>query len=108
MLERARTTSPEELARLHGIERSRRTASVVGDALVAAGSRVRIRPRKGADAFDLLLDGKIARVESVERDFDDRTLLAVTIEDDPGRDLGRAGMPGHRFFFHPDELEAVK
>ena len=107
MLDRVRAMTPDELTRLHGAERSRRTVSVSGDVLVAAGSRVRLRPRKRADAFDLLLEGKTARVESVEKDFENRTLLAVTIEDDPGRDLGRAGMPGHRFFFHPDEVEVV-
>jgi len=107
MLERVRAMTPAELARLHGVERRRHVASVSGDALVAAGARVRLRPKKRADAFDLLLEGKTARVESVERDFENRTLLAVTLDDDPGRDLGRAGMPGHRFFFHPDEVEVV-
>jgi hypothetical protein len=28
--------------------------------------------------------------------------VAVTVDDDPGRDLG---IHGHRFFFTPDELE---
>jgi hypothetical protein len=32
---------------------------------------------------------------------------AVTIDDDPGADLGIEGLPGHRFFFRPDELEVV-
>jgi hydrogenase maturation protease len=33
--------------------------------------------------------------------------LAVVLEDDPGRDLGVARQPGHRFFFAPDEVELV-
>jgi hypothetical protein len=107
MLDRVQAMTPAELARLHGVERSRHVARVSGDALVAAGARVKLRPKKRADAFDMLLEGKTARVESVERDFENRILLAVTLEDDPGRDLGRAGMPGHRFFFHPDEVEVV-
>jgi hypothetical protein len=107
MLDRVQSMTPADLALLHGAERSRQVARVSGDALIAAGARVRLLPRKRADAFDMLLEGKTARVESIERDFENRTLLAVTIEDDPGRDLGRAGMPAHRFFFHPDEVEVV-
>jgi hypothetical protein len=46
-------------------------------------------------------------VESVERDFEDRVHVAVTVEDDPGRDLGIARQIGHRFFFSPEEVELV-
>jgi hypothetical protein len=62
---------------------------------------------KIADIFDIALDGKIAIVESVERDFEDRIHLAVTVEDDPGRDFGVARQIGHRFFFGPEEVELV-
>jgi len=68
---------------------------------------VRLQPRGGADAFDFLLAGRIATVESVEVDFEDVRHVAVTLDDDPGRDFGRAGLPGHRFFFRPDELELL-
>jgi hypothetical protein len=30
--------------------------------------------------------------------------VAVTLDDDPGKDLGQARQPGHRFFFKPDEI----
>jgi hydrogenase maturation protease len=33
--------------------------------------------------------------------------LAVTLEDDSGRDLGDARQPGHRFFFAPEEVEPL-
>ena len=33
--------------------------------------------------------------------------LAVTVEDDPGRDLGEDRQMGHRFFFAPDEVEPL-
>jgi hypothetical protein len=36
-----------------------------------------------------------------------RVYLAVTVEDDPGKDLGELRQPGHRFFFLPDEVEAM-
>lgn len=108
LLERTAALSPAELERMHGRIRSDRTALVPapgGAVRIGPGDRVRLRPRRRADAFDLLLDGKMARVEAVEQDFDDRLLVAVTLEDDPGRDLGGQGLPGHRFFFHPEEVE---
>jgi hypothetical protein len=74
---------------------------------VHRGDRVRLRPRHGADIMDLALKGKIAIVEAIERDFDDRLHLAVVLEDDPGRDLGMLRQPGHRFFFAPEEVEPV-
>jgi hypothetical protein len=30
------------------------------------------------------------------------------VEDDPGKDLGMARQPGHRFFYSPDEVEVVE
>jgi hypothetical protein len=57
--------------------------------------------------FDIVLQGKVGIVEDVEQDYDDRVKLAVTIEDDPGRDLGQARMIGHRFYFGPEEVEPL-
>jgi hypothetical protein len=91
----------DHLARLHGAVRSARPA------IARPGDRVRLRPRGRADALDLLLAGKAATVVSVEEDFEGGTHLAVTVDDDPGRDLGAGGMPGHRFFFRPDEVEPL-
>ena len=50
------------------------------------------------------LAGKTAVVDSIEQDFDDTIQIAVTVEDDPGRDLGELLQPGHRFFFAVDEI----
>lgn len=69
------------------------------------GDRVRLRPREGADVFDLVLDGRTARVEAIEQDFDEEVHVAVVLEDDPGGDLGLERMPGHRFFFRLWEVE---
>jgi hypothetical protein len=80
---------------------------VVGDTEIKAGDRVRLRPMGRADIFDIALDGKIATVVSIERDFENRTYLAVTVEDDPGNDLGLTGKPGHRFFFGVDEVQPL-
>jgi hypothetical protein len=79
----------------------------VGAAEIRAGNRVRLRPRGRADILDLALAGKTATVESIEQDYDGRVYLAVTVDDDPGRDLGALRQPGHRFFFRPDEAEPL-
>lgn len=84
----------------------RRLESVhAGPYEIRVGDQVRLRPRGGADILDLALAGMTATVESVEQDFDGRIYLAVTVNDDPGQDLGRLRQPGHRFFFAPDEVE---
>lgn len=72
------------------------------------GDAVRIRPQKTADIMDMVLKGKTAVIEAIERDLDDQLHVAVVLEDDPGRDLGMLGQPGHRFFFSPEELEPVE
>ena len=68
------------------------------------GSRVMLWPRAGGDIMDIALSGKVAFVESIEQDFEDRIFIAVTLEDDPGRDLGGDRILGHRFFFSPEEV----
>ena len=68
------------------------------------GSRVMLWPRPGGDVMDLALAGKVAFVEGIEQDYEDRIQLAVTLEEDPGRDLGADRVLGHRFFFSPEEV----
>jgi hypothetical protein len=78
---------------------------------VRAGSRVRLRPSAQADAFDLLLDGMTARVEAIQQDFENRVYLVVTVDLDPGReqmDEHEKTLPGHRFFFFPQEVEPME
>jgi hypothetical protein len=93
LLDHVEGLSDSRLASLHGTSRSPQP-----------GDRVRLRPFGRADAFDMLLTGKAAIVTSTETDFEGKTYVTVTVDDDPGRDLGGTGMPGHRFFFRPDEV----
>jgi hypothetical protein len=101
LLDRTEGLTGEQLMRLHGAVRG------VGPAAFRPGARVRLRPRGRSDAMDLILHGKTATVVSVERDYEGRVHLAVTVDDDPGQDLGRQGQPGHRFFFRPEEVEPL-
>ncbi len=79
----------------------------VGNVTLKAGDRVLLRPRGRADILDLALDGKVATIASIEQDFEGRIYLAVTVDDDPGRDLGLAKQPGHRFFFGVEEVQPL-
>jgi hypothetical protein len=75
---------------------------------VKAGDNVLLRPKARADAFDMLLDGKTARVEIIQQDFENRIYLVVTLDDDPGREQwDERVLPGHRFYFFPDEVEPL-
>ncbi|HEV3113662.1 MAG TPA: hypothetical protein VGY99_24515 [Candidatus Binataceae bacterium] len=76
----------------------------VAGVAIAKGSRVRLRPRmQRADAQDMFLDGRAARVHGVFRDIDDNSYLAVTLEDDPAADLYQSH--GRFLYFQPDEVE---
>jgi hypothetical protein len=80
----------------------------LGEREARVGDRVCLHPKARADAFDLLLDGKSARIEAVQQDFENRFYLVVTLDDDPGREQwDERVLPGHRFFFFPEEVELL-
>ena len=74
---------------------------------VRPGDRVRLRPRQGGDVLDVALAGRIAIIEAIEQDYEGQFHLSVVVDEDPGRDLGMARQPGHRFFFAPTEVEPI-
>jgi hydrogenase maturation protease len=90
------------------LERPGPDVIAVGGVELRRGARVRLRPRARGDVFDVVLDGKKAVVDALEEDTDGNVLVAVTIDDDPGRDLGERRQPGHRFFFTPEEVEPLE
>ena len=71
------------------------------------GDRVRVWPGEGADILDMALKGKTARIEAIEQTLEGEIQIAVTMDDDPGRDLGELRQIGHRFFFRLDEIEPL-
>lgn len=123
LLERTESLANDQMSALHGTIRPPPAArsqgpGVSSHALVPAsrllppdswsikpGNRVIIRPQERADVLDLALDGKSATIVSIEQDFEGTVFYTVALDDDPGRDLGIEGKPGHRFFFRRDELE---
>jgi hydrogenase maturation protease len=87
------------------LERPGPDAVVVEGVELRRGSRVELAPRRGGgDVFDLALEGRSAVIDAIEEDTDGNLQIAVTVEDDPGRDLGAARQPGHRFFFSTEEI----
>jgi hypothetical protein len=93
---------------IEGLERPAPLSVTVGGVEVRGGSRVRLWPQAGRDIFDIALSGKVAIVETIEQDFEDRILLSVSVEDDPGREMVDMPVLGHRFFFSPEEVEPLE
>ena len=79
----------------------------IGGIEVRAGSRVRLRPRKGGDVMDIALAGLIATIECLEQDYEGKCHVCVVLDNDPGRDMGLLRQPGHRFFFDAEEVEPL-
>lgn len=129
LLERTEALTAADMARLHGtlrypgfVSAQREEASAprrapkvkpelaflhVAGCDLKIGDRVRLRPKSGADIMDIVLKDEVAIIEAIERDFEDKVHVAVVLESDPGREFGLDRMPGHRFFFSPDELEVM-
>jgi hypothetical protein len=108
MLERCEAMNGADFATLHGALRPAEASIAEASPVdLSVGHHVRLNPKPRGDVFDLALKGKLAKILSIERDFDDRVHVAVTLSDDPGGDLGAAGFPGHRFYFSREEIEPV-
>ena len=129
LLERTELLTAAEVARLHGAVRDPRFAAGpkgqnfsaqcapdgqpklaslhIGGRALRIGDRVRLIPKRRADIMDIVLKAEVAVIEAIECDFDDQIHVAVCIETDPGREFGLDRMPGHRFFFSPDEIEPI-
>ncbi|MFF7258830.1 hypothetical protein ACFZCL_00845 [Streptomyces sp. NPDC008159] len=83
------------------------TETVLVDGVpVGGGSRVRLRPRRSADAQDMFLAGRTAEVAAVFHDVDGSVHLAVTLDDDPASELHT--WYGRFLYFRPDELEPLE
>jgi hypothetical protein len=77
---------------------------MIGGHQVRRGSRVRLQPgTRRSDAQDMFLIGRIAEVEAVLLDVDDKPYLAVSLTDDPDRDIKIAH--GRFLYFSTDEVE---
>jgi|SRR5215469_17856333 len=70
------------------------------------GDKVKLKlQQRRSDASDLIMNGRIATIETIYTDYDDKVYIAVTIDDDPGQDIWR-DMNIYRFFL-TDEVEKI-
>ena len=73
--------------------------------LYRTGEKVVIRPGPDSDIHARMLEGRTASVERIFVDYDGRTYLGVTIDDDPGQELMHE--TGRFLFFFTPEVEVV-
>ena len=81
-------------------------AVLVNGIRVARGSRVRLRPRRNADAQDIFVAGKTARITSVHEDVEGNKHVGIVVDDDPAADLH--DWYGRYLYFSPDEIEPLQ
>jgi hypothetical protein len=127
MLRRAIETTPEEFEKLRGRitisdpaypappaggaaleddQEVRGEESLVVDGITyRRGDHVVLRPEEGRNAHDHLLAGRMATIERVYVDYEDKVHLCVTVDDDPGQDIMRD--IGRYLYFKPDEVEVM-
>ena len=78
----------------------------IGGVEVGAGTRVRLKPSRRADAHDLFYAGRLATVKGVFNDVDGDQHVAVALDDDPAADM--LEWQGRFLYFHPDEIEVLQ
>jgi len=113
IVDRAEAISPERMSALHGTMQALASQDeepgsghvVVAGVRIARGSAVRLHPKGRADVWDMFLEDKLATVAGVHTDFDERTYVAVTVDDDPATEYHQ--WYGRSLFFSPDEVEPV-
>jgi hypothetical protein len=125
MVARAAAATPDEIVALHGRVTIRdpqtdeppteppglvdltvgEDVADVGGKTFRRGGKVVIRPGPEADLQARMLDGRTATIERIMTDYDGRTHLGVTIDDDPGQDLMRD--TGRFLYFFAPEVEVI-
>ena len=79
---------------------------MINGILYSKGDKVRLKlGQRRSDSSDILLNGKIATIEIIHTDYEDKVHIAVTMDDDPGQDMLRD--LGIYFYFNPDEVEHI-
>jgi hypothetical protein len=96
---------PSEPAWLPDPRAGEDTADVAGKTF-RRGGKVVIRPPQDADIQARMLDGRTATIEKIFTDYDGKTHLGVTIDDDPGQELMRE--TGRYLYFFAPEVEVIE
>jgi hypothetical protein len=115
MVARAAAATPEDIFALHGrtvlsdpapphAEPPGEKQVEVDGVTYRLGDKVVLRLDDRPDPYDQILNGKVATVERIYFDYDDKLYFGVTVDDDPGQELMRE--TGRYLFFFTGELEA--
>jgi hypothetical protein len=125
MIDRALAVTPDELLRLHGRvevrdpvtrEPPKPSAAVrdptrglpeveVDGVVFRRGCHVVVKPGIDADLQARMLEGRTVRIERIQRDYDGRVHLGVSV-DEPGHEIMRD--TGRFLWFFPPELEVLE
>jgi hypothetical protein len=118
MLDRTMALGPDELLGLHTylepddtLSRGQvdnnpgENAATIDGVRYAKGAKVLLKPGTERDVYDQILDGRVATLERIYVDYDDRVHLAVTVDDDPGQQLMRE--TGRYLFFKATEVQPL-
>jgi hypothetical protein len=111
MIDRASAVTSDQLAQLHGRmteirDPTQGLAEVEVDGVMfRRGGRVVIRPGLKADLQARMLEGQAVTVERIQRDYDGRVHLGVSVEA-PGQEILRD--TGRFLWFFPPEVEVVE
>ncbi len=71
---------------------------MVDGIMYSKGDKVRLKlGHRRSDASDILINGRIATIEIIYTDYEDKVHIAVTLDDDPGQDMQR-DLGIYRFF----------
>ncbi|HEY7622868.1 MAG TPA: hypothetical protein VH834_24050, partial [Solirubrobacteraceae bacterium] len=111
MLARAEAATPEDILALHGRTVLSDPPEPPGERQVEVdgvtyrlGDKVVLRLADRPDPYDQMLNGRVATVERIYYDYDNRLYFGVTVDDDPGQELMRE--TGRFLFFFTGEVEA--
>ena len=75
--------------------------------LYSKGDKVRLNlGKRRSDTLDAILNRRIATIEVIHTDYEDKIYVAVTMDDDPGQELLRE--LGIYLYFSPEEIELIK
>lgn len=112
MIERAAAATPDDVLALHGRtvlsdptpeEPPGERRVEVDGVTYALGAKVVLRLEGRPDPYDQILNGRVATIERIYYDYEDKLYFGVTVDDDPGQELMRD--TGRFLFFFVGELE---
>jgi hypothetical protein len=111
MLARAEAATPQDIVALHGRTVLSDPQEPPGEQQVEVdgvtyrlGDKVVLRLEHRSDPYDKMLNGRVATLERLYYDYDNRLYFGVTVDDDPGQELMRE--TGRFLFFFTGEVEA--